>query len=335
MEEQLLSKINSIIEDYINYLNRRNFLFLLNAGFFLKLNKNIDLDAKKIEYEDIKMSGYDTFKLVRSFYEKYYSDELKEIKKIFDEGIFDIYYFDELEEEQIYVDFEQRQFRQGYRDGHPYINIPLEGTILDYQRVVHEIRHQLNYPNKGRGMSNDILTEGLSIFDEIIALDFISDKVDDMAYILKNNYVIEMIKMSKYVSFIARLVLLKDKLGYINIENYKLLYEKEGLEDFIQECGEKFKNINSYEDINADVCNWYSFGVMIALFMYKNFKEDENYLNKVKELNKAMKDNMNIVGCLNIIGLHLMDDNIIEKLKTNTIEQLSLINEQATKQNTI
>ena len=42
-----------------------------------------------------------------------------------------------------------------YND-HLYINIPLEGIILDYQRTIHEIRHCLNAPSKGRKISNDL-----------------------------------------------------------------------------------------------------------------------------------------------------------------------------------
>lgn len=335
MDKELLKKINIIVEDYIIYLHRKNALFLSNAAFFYHLNKDLALEAKEIEYENIKMSGYDTFKLVCEFYKKYYPEDLKKINTLFEDGTIDIYYYDELKEEQIYIDYYKNQFRQGFDRDHLYINIPLEGIILDYQRVIHEIRHFLNCPKEGRKIFNDTLTEGLSIFDELIALDFMCENFGNIAHILKNNYIVKMLNLSKYACFISKVVLLKDKLGEINEENYKLLYDETGLDDFIKLCNDVFSDIDSYEDINADICNWYSFGAMIALFMYKNYKEDENYLNKFKELNKAMLENKEIVECLEIVNIDLLSDDIIDILKSNAIEQANLINKQATKQNAI
>jgi len=335
MDKELLEKINRVTEDYINYLYRKNSLFLFNMAFFLELNKNLNVEAKPVDYEYIKMSGYDTFKLVWEFYKKYYPEELEKVKKLFDDGTIDIYYYDELKEEQIYFDYRTTQFRQGYKNDHLYINIPLEGIVLDYQRIIHEIRHSLNAPSEGRRPDNDILTEGLSIFDEIICLDFMSEKIGNIGHILKNNYIVKMLGLSNYVSFTTKVILLKERLGSVSIENYKLLYGEEGLEDFIKLCNQEFKYIESYEDISAETCNWYSFGAMIALFMYKKFKEDENYLSKVKELNKAMLENKEIVECLKIVGINLQGDDIIHMLKNTAIEQANLIGKQINKQNTI
>lgn len=329
MDEKLIKKMNDILNDYINYLNKVNPIFLQNAAFFCELN-SLKIDIKKIDFEPIKMNAFDTFNLIKKFYARYHPDEIEEVEKLFNGGVFNIHYRDELEEEKIYLTKDDIISCQRIIENHPDINISLSGDIWDYQKVIHEIRHQLNQPINGRSPSNDNLTEGISIFDEFLALDFINEKLENVKF-LKNNYIYELLLNSNYISFICKLINIKEKLGLVNLENYELLYGLADQEEFIDKCNMIFSEIDSYKEIKADEYNWYTFGVLIAMFMYKKYKDDKSYLEKIRKLNQAAKENLYLERCLEIVNIDLYDDDIIEILKDTLYEQIKLITTEEVK----
>ena len=330
MEKVDFKKLNEIIYDYIDYLRIHNPLFLYNVEFFYELHKpNKDFSLNRVEYIPIKMNALDTFKLVKDFYEIYHKGELKTIEELFNDGIFNIYYLDELKDEQIYIDDNEHRFRQSYRNGVCSINLPLEGNINDFAPVIHEIRHQLNCPNEGRSLENDMLTEALSIFDEIIGLDFLGESIEkDEPNKIKQNYISYLVNEFGYVYFISKLVNLKERLGYINIENYNMLYAGEKFNDkAANNCDYICEKLKTFKNIKADEVSQYTFGVFLSLFMYDKYKQDNSYLDKVKKLNMALKNNENIAACLRLVDINLEDENVIDELRKNLINELKLFKE--------
>jgi len=318
--EEKIKKLNEIIEDYINYLYRCNPMLLDNAEFFFLLTKYEEgLVMEKENYVFQKTNAIDSFNIVKEFINKNYPENNAELEQLFKSGLFDIYYLDELAEEKIYLTKEEKTFCQN----NSKITLPLFGDTRDIPCIMHEIRHQLNQPNKKRGLSNDMLTEGLSIFDEFLIFDFLKDKLneEEINKLIRIN-LNALIRGFGIVNFVCKMIIIKNKLGYINLENYNILFKGNDLEQTIKNVNLFLKQHNSYKDIDIHIQVWYVFGVCIASFMHQKYIENNDYLEKFKLLNEKVKNNHQILECLDIVGIDLNDPNIFSTLRNSVIKEI-------------
>lgn len=329
MEKNDYKKLNEIMEDYINYLARYNYIFLYNAEFFHQLTTNYEeFEISSDEHNYQKINATNSFKLVKEFYLKFYPEEIEKLEQLFNSGVFEIYYIDELYEEKLYLTKEDILFRQGKKDGHSFIKLPLTGDIRDIHLIIHEIRHQLNEPDENRDIDNDTLTETLSMFDEILALDYFKDRLTEDTYKkLKKYYFHNFYKLFNNVNFITELIMVKRILGEISIENYKMLFDKVN-EDALEYDLKKFLNTHeSYHSIDAHIQNWYVFGLFLISFMHQEYQKDTKYLDKVKQFNESVKNNGYINDCLKLVDIDLTDDDIIDKLRKSLKSEINDIKE--------
>lgn len=297
-----LDLLNNIIEDYMNYLHKKSSLFLDNICFFGALSEYYkDYEITDVECEVKKMNAVDSFNIIKELYDKYYKEEIPRIEELFNGGHFNVFYKDEVEEEKIYVEDETR-FCQVYDN----INLPLNGDITDVFSIAHEMRHLLNYPSEGRNPSNDILTESLSMFDETLVFDILEEKMNKQEIDkMRLKWYKNRTKNFAYVNFICILIYLKQQLGYINVENYKIRFGSKNLKDDIKNCERILSSYNKSKCIDAHIYNKYVFGIFLASYMHQQYLKDSKFLDKIKTLNLKIKNNENIIESLKAIDLNI------------------------------
>lgn len=329
MEKEDYKMVNEIIEDYINYLYRYNYVFLENASFFHELTNNYeDFIVKSEPFKYKKMNATDSFKLVRQFYDYYYKEEKEELENLFNSGVFDIYYVDELIKEKIYLEPFEYTFSQGTINNNFYIRLPLFGNIRDVHLIIHEVRHQLNQPKEGRNIENDTLTETLSMFDEILAYDYFKELLDDEVKInLKKRYFDNFSSIIPEVNFVTKLLIIKTKLGEISLEHYNMLFD-EITEEELEDKLNKYLNVDSYKKIKTDFKNWYVLGLFLISFMHQEYLKNPNYLEQVKELNKRVKNNEDVLSCLKVVNIDLSKQGIIEELRQSYKKEIEDIKDK-------
>ncbi|MBE6149135.1 MAG: hypothetical protein E7170_00240 [Firmicutes bacterium] len=329
MEKEDYKIVNEIIEDYINYLYRSNYIFLDNASFFHELTNNYeDFIVKSEPFKFKKINATDSFKLVRQFYDIYYKEEKEELENLFNSGVFDIYYVDELIKEKIYLEPFEYTFSQGTRNNKFYIRLPLNGDIRDVHLIIHEVRHQLNQPQQGRNIENNTLTEALSMFDEFLAYEHFKKLLDEETKInLKKRYFDNFSFIIPEVNFITKLIIIKTELGEITLEHYNMLFDKITEEELVDKLN-KYLNVDSYKQIKTDFKNWYVLGLFLISYMHQEYLKNPNYLEKVKELNKHVKNNEDVLNCLKSVDIDLSKQGIIEELRKSYKEEIEDIKDK-------
>lgn len=300
--------LDSIIEDYICNCD----IFLANnSKFFYELYKNKKVFNVELEpYNYQKYSATESFKMIEEFYNNFFPESVEEINNAFNGGIFDIKYRDEnLEYNDNYlVDKSDIVFYENKN----IINIPLQGNMVDFPIIAHEIRHHLNHPkNEERSCINDLLTESLSQFEEYLILEYFYNK-GEIKEKDRNRFhkevVFKMNSLRNEMLFILELIILKQDLGTINKENYTFRF-KQTSEIFEGNCIELLNNMKNFE---AD--NQHLLGHFIDTYMIQEYEKDNSFIDKYKKLNEQLLNNSDI-ECLNTIGLDFYnEDETINKL---------------------
>ena len=305
-KEQLL-KINVVLEDYLNYLYKVNPLLLDNINFFENLFYPFEFECNiKLKFKNI--SATETFKLVLEFYKKYYKEDIDYIKDLFDKGFFSISYASETTKDSC-------QYGK-------FIDFVFYSKTIDLNMVAHELRHLLNSPETRRNCDNDALTEGLSLFDELLFCDFLKDKIgiDEV----KNLELFNFYKSYDYMInsyMVLHLLNIKNNYSYLNEKNY-IEYFNSTKEEYNSVCSYFLNKYNSYEDITLHTDFFYGFGNFISHYIFNKFKENPEFLNKFKKLNSLVKENKSVSECLNAIDIDITSINIISDLRNVIYEYI-------------
>lgn len=308
MTEEQYEIIDSIIEDYICHYD---VFFGYNSSFFYNLyinKKELNINEEKLPYQ--KSSATETLKKIKEYYSKFYPEVLEKLDKAFNSGIFNIHYRDEdLDLDDLYLSSKEDIV---FYQNENIINIPLFGDVRDIMITAHEIRHFLNQPNEAaRNNINDLLTEGLSQFEEYQILEFLYNKgeinyKDRLKYY--NYEIIKFKNLRRNVIFILELIITKQQLGKINLENYRFLFKNNDTKIFEANC-ESF--LNDHGDFEAN--NWHLLGHFLNAYMIEQYENSDNFIEKFKKLNDKLLNNSGI-ECLNDIGLDFNSDQVISRL---------------------
>lgn len=89
--------------------------------------------------------------------------------------------------------------------------------------------------------------------------------------------------------------------GEVSKENYKLHYREEQGYDNSKNVFLELRKQNQDGIFNII---WYSIATM-SLYSYKRYKEDNNYIEKLKELNTKINTNISLEDALKIIDIKL------------------------------
>ena len=130
--------------------------------------------------------------------------------------------------------------------------------------------------------------------------------------------------------------MLYNEIGKISKEDYELLFKMNDYDNIINTFKEIIKdtktNINNFDkDIlnNKEIMDklndnfisdiMYIVAAPLSIYMYEEFKKDNNFINNIKLLNDTLMNNntndKTVVECLNIIGLSNYKDESLNKIK--------------------
>lgn len=223
-----------------------------------------------------------------------------------------------------------------YEDDHKAIYIYNNGLITDSITLVHEISHYRNQPDIKRNQINNLFTEALAFTEELIYLDYISE----LGYTYESNIFKHRIIETFYYIIVdtyplVKLHLLYNEIGNISEENYEMLFKFNDYDQIINTFKEIIKdtktNINNFDKdiiedkeimhkLRTDFINdlLYTVAAPLSIYMYEEYKKDNNFINNIKQLNDIImnndKNNKTVVECLNIIGLSNYNDESLNKV---------------------
>lgn len=262
---------NTLIDIYKHFPS-----IISNLDFFETMLSKLSLlniDKVEVDYDSLSKTNIkDTLKYIKEFYHLYHFDEVNTINNYYQDGKIKIIYkknkFGGL----------CRNLSNGIIDAKIYIN----KTVVDTNTIIHETRHLLNSPSSPTECYN-ILTESLSIFDELLYNDYSNNEETTM--INKRLFFIYYEMAKKNLPIIKRLKIEK-QLGI----NYKYM-------------------------INYIL---YIFGSLIASNMFINYKNDPHFLVKFSKLNDSIKEkDITIEEALKIVDIDLTNEYIVDELVSN------------------
>lgn len=201
-----------------------------------------------------------------------------------------------------------------YFDEQIQVDVYDSGLLYDSITWIHELKHFQNQPLGDRSQISFVLTEGLSFTEELIYTDFLEklgynyeayiskyDTFSNFSVFLEDAY--PMIKMlSVYVNY-----------GEISKQNYEKAYPNDEYENDIDEVltlltedAEDFFNLIRYSVASA-----------LSIYMYEEYKKDNNFIVKINEFEKAINTANSINECLNIIGLSGLNKESLNKIESS------------------
>lgn len=304
-------KINEFLNDFfLHYHPRKRLLFenLKNIYSLISyLHDNMEpLEVEDIDFREGRESNLEEkINLIEDFYKSI--GITFDFNKIIQDGTFEIIRTNSLDD---ILNFELTSGHNNYHGDHKSIEVYNNGLLTDSIIWVHEISHYRNQTDNGRGEVNDILTELLAFTESFIYAD----------YLEKQGYQKEatMFKISEYKNLhnviqladgYVRIYLLYFLLGEVSKENYNYLFKED---DTYENALNIFENIkNQGKDIILTIL-WYSIGV-ISIYNYERYKKDNNYIEKIKELNDKIQTNITLEEALKIIDISL-DENSLKTI---------------------
>lgn len=292
---------------FLHYHQRKNILFenLKNIYSLISyLSDNMEpLELEDIDFREGREANLEEkINLIENFYREIGINF--NFNKIIEEGTFEIIRTNPLDD---ILDFELTSGQNSYHGNHKSIEVYNNGLLTDSIIWVHEISHYRNQTDNGRGKVNDILTELLAFTESFIYVD----------YLEKHGYKKEaiMFKISEYKNLynvikvaydLVRIYLLYFLLGEISKENYKYLYKED---DSYEKALTIFENNKNQEKNIIFTILWYSIGA-ISIYNYERYKEDNSYIEKIKELNDKIQTNTTLEDALKIIDISLNENSL-------------------------
>jgi len=312
-------KVNEFLNIFFNFHHERNNLIFDNFGdyanlyFFLtglidEFREYNDIDFKEIS----RVSFLDKIKLIQGFYDKYNIDI--NLEDIISNGTLNIE-FNSLEEVLRDNDYDlllkgENNYINKFKTIDVYDNQLLTDSII----LVHELSHYRNQPDDKRSQVNNLLTESLAFFEELIYCDYLDEVgYQKEASVFKKNEFQNLRNSLSRLYPILGIYYLYDKTGSISKENYEFLY---GNIDHYEYCLEEMFKTIELGDYNI-ILNliWYMVAFALSIYMYISFKEDNKFLENIKNLN----DNLNKISLSDALIILGLDENCFTKFNKDKI----------------
>lgn len=335
--------INDFFIKYYNDYYKDNNLIYDNMQVFReiiiliykKLGNYIANNNEQINWDRIEKSTFiEYIPLIEKFYKKLNIDT--DINKLIENGTINLYPKSTEELEETKKQGKSLNGTNKYQKGHKVVDVYNNGLITDSITLVHEISHYRNQPDIKRNQVNNLFTEALAFAEEFIYLDYLKS----MGYEYETNIIKN--KVTETFFFIAadtyplvKLHLLFRKLGEISEENYIYLFKYNDYKDIVgvlkDIINEQNNNITNFDkDIlnNKEIMDklndnfisdiMYILAAPLSIYMYEEFKKDNNFINNIKLLNDTLMNintnNKTVVECLNIIGLSNYNEESLNKI---------------------
>ena len=321
-------KEDNLIYDNIKVLKEIMLFTYQHLGNYIENNK------EETDWNKIKKS---TFIEYAPIIDKFYK-ELNiniNLNELIENGTIDLY--TRSLEELIEVKGKCLNGFNDYEGKYKTVYIYNNGLITDSITLVHELSHYRNQPDIKRNQVNNLFTEALAFTEELIYLDYI----DNLGYTYESNIFKHRIIETFYYIIVdtyplVKLHLLYNEIGKISKEDYELLFKMNDYDNIINTFKEIIKdtktNINNFDkDIlnNKEIMDklndnfisdiMYILAAPLSIYMYEEYKKDNNFINNIKLLNDTLMNNntndKTVVECLNIIGLSNYKDESLNKIK--------------------
>lgn len=325
LRENIEIDINDFIKSFMDYYYQDYSLIFNNLedihniivllldkieDFVFSYKNDKDLDKYIINFDNIeKLSIESKLLILKNFFKKINPDI--DLDKIIDDGTFNIISVDL--DEAIKKDLLFSGLCGLCEDDEEKIEIKVydTGLILDLFAWVHEVAHYYNLTIP-RSKDNLLLTESISHTYEMLMLDYLSSigfNYEVSAYqfeMLRNFYAI--LYQAYYV---IKLYIVFDKLGKINIENYKTIF---GYDDDYDKC-----LINFYSAVNKKLTaifslTYYSIAAALSPYMYYRWVNDSSFMKNILKFNESIMSKP-LIPSLNEIGITGFDDESIKKIQ--------------------
>lgn len=319
MEKRYIN-INNFVKSFLEYHSNEKLLFS-NLRIFYELAifnvKHIfdycENNCQEIDWNRITRLTFDERKnLVNIFFKRIGVDF--NINDIIEEKIF---IYEKVEYINCLEKCDDRFLLYGFNGynkhtGKKEIKVLDTGFITDVIVWVHEISHYLNQPDYSRGEVNDLFTECLAFTCELLFTDYLSE----IGYVYESNIMKYMI-LTTFFSFsckcyvFSKIYLLFQTISDTSKESYRKVYTYDYDYDKLRE---KFED-EIFKDQDA-IFNalYYTLAAPLSIYMYEEYKKDNNFINNIKRLNDGINDKT-VLECLNIIGLTNYDEDSLNKIK--------------------
>lgn len=200
-----------------------------------------------------------------------------------------------------------------YIGDHKEIKVYNNGYITDTIVWVHEISHYRNQPEEGRTEVNDLFTEALAHTTELIYTDYLEKLGFAYEASYSRNSILNTFKRASSGAYIiSKIIELYEMMGKVSKETYKEFY---GNDEYYDDETKKFiKNAsqNPFDIFNA---LWYTLSGALSIYMYEEYRKNNNYANNLEELNTSLLNGDDINKCLRIIGITGYNEESLDKIK--------------------
>lgn len=246
------------------------------------------------------MDFLDKIEIISKFYKD--SNINIDINEIVNSGILDIKIPIIENEKNDYFCFGKNYYLQNFKSITVYNN----GLLTDSIIWVHEISHYRNQPDIKRTQENNLLTESLAFTEELIYIDYLKTfgfeyEANGFQYLLFENFHHNLSKAYK----LLKIYVLYNQTGKVSEENYKFLYKNSYEYDyFIRKFNKMIKNNQNAIFVSV----WYLLASMLSIYMYISYKNNKEFIEKIKLLNDTLNE-LSFEKCLNMIDLNAYDGN--------------------------
>lgn len=166
------------------------------------------------------------------------------------------------------------------------VNLPCLGNIEDGCKMVHEIRHYLNWTEDESDFVESVSSEGLSYFEELNYLDFLEGLYPgESINALRKKLINRAYKISKDFNWEASLITVYEKLGSVSKENVSMIF-KNGKHDNFED---EFKRVGILKKLEG--FSSYTFGIILALYMHFRLRENSEFISTIIQFNSDIKNN--------------------------------------------
>jgi len=318
---------NNFLNDFYKFNHPRKKLLFENIKEIYTLISYLNDNMEPLELEDIdfregtEATLEEKIHLIESIYKSI--GVSFNFNKIIQDGTFEIIRTNPLD------DILESELTRGYNKyygEHKSIEVYNNGLLTDSIIWLHEISHYRNQTDKNRNEVNDLLTELLAFTESFIYVDYLENqgyKKEAITFKISEYKHLYRIVKTAYLS--VRIYLLYFLLGKVSKENYKYLYKED---DSYDNALNVFENLKAQDQDAIFIVIWYSIGI-ISMYNYEKYKEDNNYIEKIKELNDKIQTNITIEHVLKIMDIRLDGESLSKILGGINSFKSRLIKEQS------
>lgn len=304
-----VNDIENLINDTIVNRHAEDTLVFNNLNVFFNLAEAANETLKDVSVNFItgvnfkQLSNIDLFnniELVKNFYNKYNLDY--DIDRNLSDGTLDFKFINNPDFNSLFVGI------NSYDNSHFSVSINNNRKLIDSAILVHELSHLHDQMKFGRNQLNDLFTEALAYYEELVYVD----------YLKEIGYPIDADFISKYELFMAKdtmdnslpllkMLILYNNIGSISKNDYEMFYNDGECYDYnlkILKRAIRNHDYNIYKKVN------YVLGMTLSFYLYNQFKDN---LKDMQFLHKTISTD-NIYNILKSIDLNSFDNSDIAKI---------------------